>query len=237
MAVSTNPADHLEGGGVPEPGTYRIAECRATRFDWFGKAPVRTCVYVDLRDKDGESVSPRYYSCGDEDDKKRFRPTPDKLGIDSKDDAELAKQSRASLFFQHMFNAGYPGIMGSDLSSYDGTTWEWDQVPVQSRNEAGVRSEKVELFPVKYISGPEQTPRSPAANTSEDDDEIFERMADILMENINGRMSKTELGRLVKASDDPLVSVSSQKVYNKAFTKVITDRGLREQGNNFLAAE
>lgn len=243
MAVSTNPADHLEGSGVPDSGVYKIVECRAVRFDYNGKAPVKTCVYVDLRSKDGEAVSARYYSCGDTDDKKHFRPTPDHLGIDSKDDAELSKQSRASMFFQQMAAAGYPGNMGSDLSIYDGTTWEWDQVPVTTRDDAGVRGEKVELFPVKYLSSAEESPsrsttRSNAVTTSEDDDDdIFVQIADLLMENMNGKMSKTELGRLVKASDDPILSNSSQKVYNSGFTKMIAERGVKVQGNNFIAEE
>jgi len=213
-----------------------MGEVRAVMFDFNGKAPRDiACIYVPLIGEDGKHISDRYYSCGDRDDKKKFRKSTNGKGFESESNQPLNKQAPASIFLLACMDAEFSGSISDDLSVLDGTVWTWDRRSKRSLNEEGQWvADKFEIYPVKYVGG--GAANAPAPVSTADDEAGLEMLADWLVDNLAGETSKADVGKMVRGADDPSIVALSAKVYGKELAALLGERGVEVKGNQFIVS-
>ena len=132
-AVSLNPENFTEGGGLIDDVDVVFEECRFEIFDYQGKSTPVPALKVAMTSEDIEGVMEQYYSMGSAND---WIPSDDGTQLVAVGKASnIRMTSNGGIFLKALIDAGFPvEDLGDDISALDGLQAHVIQVPAPKRS-------------------------------------------------------------------------------------------------------
>ncbi|MCK5608607.1 hypothetical protein KAR91_42385 [Candidatus Pacearchaeota archaeon] len=132
QAVSLNPENFIEGGGLIDDVDVVLEENRFEMFDYQGKANPTPCLKITMECEDIDDPMEQYYSMGSAND---WIPSEDGTQLVAVGKAtNIRLSSNGGIFLKALIDAGYPAEdLGDDISTLDGLQAHVIQIPAPKR--------------------------------------------------------------------------------------------------------
>lgn len=132
-AVSLNPENFVEGGGLIDDVDVVFVECVFDMFDYQGKADPAPCLKITMECEDFDDPMEQYYSMGSAND---WIPSDDGSQLVAVGKATNIRMStNGGIFLKALIDAGYPADdLGDDITTLNGLQAHVIQVPAPKRN-------------------------------------------------------------------------------------------------------